>query len=92
LSYDRSAVSRISTRYELSSAPEADGAQYTKPALFCLGANDHVVGFRDQLDLARHYSSATVAILAGAGHPAHLERPAVVTALLQDWIARMPAS
>jgi pimeloyl-ACP methyl ester carboxylesterase len=89
LSYDRSAVSRIAAQYELSSAPEADGAQYTKPTLFCLGANDHIVGFRDQLDLARHYPATTVAVLDGAGHPAHLERPAVVTALLRDWIVRM---
>lgn len=90
LAYDRSAIDRISARYELDSSPEQ--GLYRKPALICLGGGDHVVGFRDQLRLARHYPNATVTLLNGAGHLAHLERPAVVRALLLDWLDRMSRS
>ncbi len=87
---DRRAMARIARRYGLAQEPEeANGAPFTRPALFLTGRQDHVVGFRDAWARHDHYTRATYATLDGAGHNVHLERSVVTRALLQDWLSRV---
>jgi pimeloyl-ACP methyl ester carboxylesterase len=59
------------------------------PALFVLGRQDHVVGYRAALRLEAHYPRATFAVLDGAGHSLPWERPDAFTALVRDWLDRL---
>lgn len=49
------------------------------------GRQDHVVGFEDQFALLAHYPRASYAVIDGAGHNVHLERPAVTETVLRAW-------
>jgi pimeloyl-ACP methyl ester carboxylesterase len=64
-------------------------APFARPALFVLGRQDAVVGYRTALDLMDHYPRATVAVLDRAGHALPWEQPAVFTALILDWLDRV---
>lgn len=55
------------------------------PALLIAGRQDHVVGFRDQLDLMHDWPRAELAVLDRAGHNVHLDRPEATRRLLIDW-------
>ena len=59
------------------------------PALFVLGRQDHVVGYRAALRLETQYPRATVAVLGGAGHSLPWERPGPFAALVGDWLDRL---
>lgn len=83
---DEAAMERLSRRYYLEREPEADGWQFGGPCLVVTGRQDHVVGWEDQDALVRdHYPSATVAVLDGAGHNVHVDRPGPVAALVRAW-------
>jgi pimeloyl-ACP methyl ester carboxylesterase len=62
---------------------------FARPALFVLGRQDAVVGYRTALDLTEHYPRGTVAVLDRAGHALPWEQPAVFTALVRDWLDRV---
>ena len=64
-------------------------APFVRPALFVLGRQDAVVGYRTALDLMDHYPRATVAVLDRAGHALPWEQPAVFKALILDWLDRV---
>jgi pimeloyl-ACP methyl ester carboxylesterase len=59
------------------------------PALFVLGRQDHVVGYRAALRLEADYPRATFAVLDGAGHSLPWERPDAFSALVRDWLDRL---
>lgn len=90
-SADPEAVERIGARYELRAAPEHAAPPFTAPTLIVTGRQDAVVGYLDQWELLEHYPHASFAVLDAAGHNAQFERPALVTALLRDWLARVAA-
>ncbi|MEE2569746.1 hypothetical protein V1638_10115 [Pseudarthrobacter sp. J64] len=56
------------------------------------GRQDHVVGYRDAFRLLEHYPRATMSVLDGAGHNAHLDQPDLVHTLLDEWLSRVAAS
>ena len=62
---------------------------FVGPALFVLGRQDAVVGYRTALDLLDHYPRATIAVLDRAGHALPWEQPAVFKALVADWLDRV---
>jgi len=62
---------------------------FARPALFVLGRQDAVVGYRTALDLMEHYPRATFAILDRAGHALPWEQPSIFTALVLDWLDRV---
>lgn len=60
------------------------------PTLVVAGAEDaRYAAFAERLGAA--IAGARVALVAGAGHAAHLERPAAVAALLREHLAAAPA-
>ena len=88
-SFDRSAIGRIAGRYELAREPEDRSGKFPAPTLIIAARQDHVVGFEDQIALAKHYPRATVSVLEGAGHNAHLDQPELTHDLLEGWLKQM---
>lgn len=88
--FDRRAIGRIAARYALDSQPEA--TEYLGPTIIITGRQDHVVGYRDAFELLEYYPRATISVIDGAGHNAHLDQPDVVHALLEEWLNRVAMS
>ena len=65
---------------------------FSAPALFVLGRQDSVVGYRAALDLIEQYPRATVAVLDRAGHVLPWEQPDLFAALVREWLGRVEAS
>lgn len=90
---DQRALERIAEQYSPTVGPEEGSPEpFTAPSLFVTARQDHVVGYRDAWAGLDHYPRATYVTLDAAGHNLHLDRPTVVAALVQDWLARMAAS
>lgn len=58
------------------------------PTLIAAGRRDSVVGYADAVALLARYPHATLAVIENAGHALMHEQPAVVAALLGDWLDR----
>lgn len=84
-------LARIRSRYALPVAPE-QGTPYGGPTLLITGRHDHAVGYRDAFALLDHYPRATAVVLDEAGHNAHLEQPALVDALVREWLDRVASA
>ncbi|MBT8215550.1 MAG: alpha/beta hydrolase [Acidimicrobiia bacterium] len=68
---------------------EAEPTVLDGPSVVIAGRHDTVVGYERASLLSQHLARGTVAVLAGGGHGVAHERPATVTALITDWIARL---
>lgn len=88
--FDRRAIGRIAARYALDSQPES--TEYLGLTLIITGRQDHVVGYRDAFELLEYYPRATISVIDGAGHNAHLDQPGLVHELLGDWLNRVSNS
>jgi pimeloyl-ACP methyl ester carboxylesterase len=62
---------------------------FDRPALFLLGRQDDVVGWRDALAIAHSYTRATIAVLDRAGHNLQIEQPRMFEALAGEWLDRV---
>ncbi|MDN3482882.1 alpha/beta hydrolase [Arthrobacter sp. APC 3897] len=86
-------LERVAAEYALPVEPEiAHPAPFEAPSLHLFGRQDHVTGYEDGWKLRDHYVRGTFAVLDAAGHNAHLERPDLTAALVQDWLVRTSAS
>jgi len=56
------------------------------------GRLDSSVGYVAATDLLEHYPHATFAVLDDAGHALPHEQPALLTALLKNWLDRSARS
>jgi len=70
---------------------DVDGlpAPFERPALFVLGRQDSVVGYRAALALTDRYPRGTVAVLDRAGHALPWEQAGLFRALVDDWLGRV---
>jgi len=73
----------------LSLAVDPPPVPFDRPALFVLGRQDSVVGYRGAFALDSGYPRATIAVLDRAGHGLPWEQPAVFNALVGDWLDRV---
>lgn len=69
-------------------ALDADAGVIEAPVLVACGRQDGWVGWERQQELGTIYPRATMVTVAGAGHALPHERPALVGALLADWLAQ----
>ena len=65
---------------------------FESPALFLLGRQDHVVGYRDAWKVLEQFPRATYAVLDGAGHAPDVEQLQVGQALISEWLDRVEVS
>jgi pimeloyl-ACP methyl ester carboxylesterase len=85
-------LAKIASSYALDLEPEtAHPEPFDLPSLHLFGRQDQVTGFEDGLAVRSHYTRGTFAVMDAGGHNVHLERPALVAALIVDWLARIDA-
>ncbi|EST33372.1 alpha/beta fold hydrolase [Streptomyces roseochromogenus] len=77
--------------YLLKQIPERRFGVHDGSHVVVTGRQDHMVGWRDQLELLEHYPRATYAVVDGAGHNVHLDQPDAVHGLLGNWLDTLAA-
>jgi pimeloyl-ACP methyl ester carboxylesterase len=75
--------------YPLSFDVDALEVPFDKPALFVLGRQDSVVGYRDAWRLIESYPCATFAVLDRAGHCLQIEQERLFAELAAEWLDRV---
>ena len=76
-------------RYAFSFDLAAAERSFAKPVLIVAGRQDATVGYRDAWDILESYPRATFAVLDRADHVWPVESPALLTALVDDWLGRI---
>ncbi len=61
---------------------------FEKPALFLLGRQDWIVGYRDALNLMEQYPRASIVILDKAGHNLQIEQKDLFESIVLEWLNR----
>ncbi|MFD6141460.1 alpha/beta fold hydrolase [Promicromonospora sp. NPDC060271] len=84
---DPAVIARIEASYAGTFPVEA--APFDKPALFVVGRQDSMTGYRDAWGLVEHYPRATFAVLDRAGHALNIEQPGLFGALVGEWLDRV---
>jgi pimeloyl-ACP methyl ester carboxylesterase len=62
---------------------------FPAPALFMMGRQDQVVGYRDALAIMENYPRATVVVFDRAGHLLAGEQTRLWPALVDEWLDRV---
>lgn len=89
---DRAYLARLEENYVLEGPLAQRGAPFERPSLIVTGRQDSTVGYRAQWGLLDEFPRATFATCDLAGHwLGRIERPALFTALVSDWLARIDA-
>ncbi|MGQ0848604.1 MAG: alpha/beta fold hydrolase [Actinomycetota bacterium] len=83
--FDGDAVERIMSQWRLD--PDPDKTASDAPTLVVTGRHDSWVGYREQVALVDRYPRASYVVLADSGHALVHERPDLLAALLDDWLA-----
>ena len=86
---DAEAIERIEAAYPFREDVDRIGPPIDVPALIVTGRQDEVVGYRDAVGLLARFPRATWVALDVAGHGLMVDRPAVVAALVDDWLDRV---
>jgi pimeloyl-ACP methyl ester carboxylesterase len=76
-------------RYAFSFDLAAAEKSFARPVLIVAGRQDTTVGYRDAWDILESYPRATLAVLDRADHVWPVESPALLDALVDDWLARI---
>lgn len=79
---------KLGFSFSLDELPQPFGG----PALFLLGRQDHVVGYRDAWKILENFPRATFAVLDQAGHVPGIEQVQLCQALMSEWLDRVEAS
>ncbi len=87
LGHDTEFLARLTERlsFDVDQLP----APFGRPALFVLGRQDSVVGYRAALGLTDAYPRATMAVLDRAGHGLPWEQEDLFRALVDEWLGRV---
>ena len=83
---DVAAQERMGARWELTPHP---GPPYAGPTLVVAGRLDSTVGYAAATDFAGSLPHATLAVVDDAGHALPHEQPALLRALLAEWVTRV---
>ena len=76
-------------RYAFSFDLAAAEKSFGKPVLIVAGRQDTTVGYRDAWEILESYPRATFAVLDRADHVWPVESPALLAALVDDWLVRI---
>jgi pimeloyl-ACP methyl ester carboxylesterase len=75
--------------YPMSFDVDSLDAPFEGPALFLLGRQDDVVGWRDAVKIVHNYPRAAIAVLDRAGHNLQVEQARLFEALAGEWLDRV---
>ena len=81
---DETALGRIFAGW----AVDVGSCPFLAPTLIAAGRRDSVAGYSDAAELLEGHPHASLAVIEDAGHALMHERPALVAALLGDWLQR----
>ena len=84
IAQNRAVMARLDSRPQL--------AHIACPLLVACGEADGLTPPEHSQEMAAGVAGAELRIVAGAGHMLTMEQPAAVTALLLDWLQRLPSS
>jgi pimeloyl-ACP methyl ester carboxylesterase len=87
---DQQALARIGERWELTQPDDAPA--YPGPTLLVAGRLDSTVGYAATVDLLGQYPAASLSVLDAAGHALPHEQPALLEALVVEWLHRCAAA
>lgn len=62
---------------------------YQQPALFLMGRQDNLVGYRDQWSLIENFPRASFVVLDKAGHNLQIEQDVLFQATVKEWLNRV---
>jgi pimeloyl-ACP methyl ester carboxylesterase len=79
-------------RYAFSFDLAAAEKSFGEPVLIVAGRQDTTVGYRDAWEVLESYPRATFAVLDRADHIWPVESPALLAALVDDWLERVAKS
>jgi pimeloyl-ACP methyl ester carboxylesterase len=86
---DQAALERIGEHWDLALD---DAPPYEGPTGVVAGRLDSTVGYAAAIDLVDHYPHASLAVVDDTGHALPHERPELLRALLDEWLARVERS
>lgn len=89
---DAEAIAAIAHGYGFPTDVDAAAEPYEGPTLIVTGRQDSMVGYRDALTILERFPRATYAVLDAASHNVSGERPALLAALVNDWLERVERS
>jgi pimeloyl-ACP methyl ester carboxylesterase len=89
---DPEAIAAISSGYAFPTDADANAEPFEGPILIVTGRQDSMVGYRDALTILERFPRATYAVLDAASHNVSGERPALLAALMGDWLDRVERS
>jgi pimeloyl-ACP methyl ester carboxylesterase len=70
-------------------AIDLESEPFAAPTLIVAGRRDSTAGFSHAIELLERYPHATLAVIESAGHALMHERPALLQALLGQWLDRI---
>ena len=74
------------TGYYLCEEPFHDVETLPNSALFILGKQDYICGYKDHLSMLEKFPNSSLAVLDQTGHMLQIEKREVVQNLLKDWL------
>lgn len=86
---DETHQNKINASYEFSFDVDSPEKPFRRPALFLLGRQDSMVGYRDALKAIEHFPRATLAVIDKAGHSLSWEQPELFETLVDEWLQRV---
>ena len=89
---DAEAIAAIARGYAFPTDVDAAAEPFGGPTLIVTGRQDSMVGYRDALAILERFPRATYAVLDAASHNVSGERPALLAALVDDWLDRVEQS
>ncbi|MFC9435317.1 alpha/beta fold hydrolase [Nocardia sp. NPDC057030] len=87
--FDHAALDRIGEQWSLTTNA---GLPFTAPTTIVAGRLDATVGYAASTDLVDYYPHASLAVIDDAGHALPHEHPALLRALLTEWLTRVERS
>jgi pimeloyl-ACP methyl ester carboxylesterase len=81
----RTDAARYAFSFDLAAAEKS----FSKPTLIVAGRQDTTVGYRDAWEILESYPRATFAVIDRADHAWPVESPALLAALVDDWLGRI---
>lgn len=89
---DHDFLARVRQQFLFSFDAGTLAESFVKPALFLLGRQDSIVGYRDAWQAIEQYPRASFVVLDRAGHALGVEQKGLFRALTAEWLDRVEES
>lgn len=84
---DKDFLAKIKANYSFSFETDTELVEF--PAVFLMGKQDSMVGYKDAFQLLVNYPRATFVVLDRAGHNLQIEQASLLNAHINEWLDRV---